>query len=130
MMRRLQRPRLTSSSFDAILSMCQLERNSSPGFNSRNDRWVNAHRSCRRISAYILARVGAILFLTFFFRVALFHSFVDRPNDFDIGFADRELARFSVGGTGLDFVNPVEEPTDRSLIAASGFGSKLHCRRL
>jgi hypothetical protein len=65
--------------------------------------------------------VVAILFLTFFFWVALFHSFVDRPDDFDIGRADRELARLNAGGTGFDFVNPVEEPTDRRLIAAAAF---------
>src|SRR6516164_7287031 len=130
MMRRLQLPRRTSSSFAASFSMCQLEENSSLGYNSRNDRWVNAHRSCRRISAYILAGVGAILFLIFFLRVALFHPFVDRADDVDIGFADRELARLNVGGTGFDFINPVKEPTDRRLIAASGFGGELHCRRL
>src|SRR6266550_642918 len=125
-MGRLQLPRLTSSSFAASTSTCPLERNSSLGFNSRNDRWMNAHRSCRRTSAYTLAGVGAILFLTFFFRVALFHSFVDRPDDFDIGRADRELARLNAGGTGFDFVNPVEEPTHRRLIAARGLGSELH----
>src|SRR6476646_6998586 len=130
MMSRLQRPRRTSSSFAASISMCQLERNCSLGFNSRNDRWMNAHRSCRRISAYILAGLSAILVLAFFLRVALFHSFVDRADDFDIGFADREMARLKVGGTGFDFVNPVKEPTDRPLIAASGFSSKLHCRCL
>jgi hypothetical protein len=39
-------------------------------------------------------------------------------------------ARSNVGGTDFDFVNPVKEPADRRLIAASGFGSELHCRRL
>ena len=74
--------------------------------------------------------MGAILFLTFFFRVALFHSLIDRPDDFDVGSTERELARLNAGGTGFDFVNPVEEPTHRRLIAARGFGSELHSGRL
>jgi hypothetical protein len=53
--------------------------------------------------------VGAILILTFFVRVALFHALIDRPDDFDVGSTERELARLNAGGTGFEFVNPVED---------------------
>jgi hypothetical protein len=55
---------------------------------------------------------------------------VGRLDDFDVGSTERKLGRLNAGGTGFDFVNPVEEPTYRRLIAASGFGSELHCCRL
>src|SRR5215216_3249455 len=129
-MRRLQLPRLTSSSFAASTSMCQLDRNGVRAFNSRNDRWMNAHRSCRRTSAYILAGEGVIILLLKLFWIALFHTVIGRPDDFDVGSTERKLGRLNAGGTGFDFINPVEEPTYRRLIAASGFGSELHCCRL
>src|SRR5207249_617875 len=90
--------------------------------------WMNAQRSCRNRSAYILAGEGTILFRRFLC-VALFHSLIGRPEDFDVRSAERKLARFN-GDTGFDFVNPVEEPTHRSLIAARSLCRKLHRRRL
>src|SRR6266404_3285658 len=110
MMSRLQLPRRTSSSFAASFSMCQFARNRVCEFNSRNDRWMNAHRSCRNRSAYILAGEGITLFRRFLC-VALLHSLIGRPEDFDVGSAERKLNRLNGGGTGFDFVNPVEEPT-------------------
>ena len=74
----------------------------------------------------MLAGEGIIL-LRRFLLIALFHSFIGRPQDFDVGSAERKLGRPNGGGTSFDFVNPVEEPTYRRLIAASGFGSELHC---
>src|SRR6266487_6804565 len=62
--------------------------------------------------------------------MALFHTVIGRPDDFDVGSTERKLARLNGGGTGFDFVNPVEEPTHRRLIAARSLCSKLHRRRL
>jgi hypothetical protein len=64
-----------------------------------------------------------------FLCVTLLHSLIGRPEDFDVGSAERKLSRLN-GDTGFDFVNPVEEPTHRSLIAARSLCSKLHRRRL
>src|SRR5436190_17059590 len=128
MMSRLQLPRRTCSSFAASISICQLARNRVCEFNSRNDRCMNAHKSCRNRSAYMLAGEGAILFPRFLC-AAVLHSLIGRPQDFDVRGAERKLARFN-GDTGFDFVNPVEEPTHRSLIAARSLCRKLHRRRL
>jgi hypothetical protein len=65
-----------------------------------------------------------------FLLVALFHSLIGGPKDFDVGSAERKLGWLNGGGTGFDFVNPVEEPTHRRLIAARSLCSKLHRRRL
>ncbi len=62
--------------------------------------------------------------------MALFHALIGRPDDFDVGSTERKLGRLNAGGTGFDFVNPVEESTHRRLIAARGFGSELHSGRL
>src|SRR5438034_4123345 len=111
MMSRLHWPRRTPSSFAASTSMCPFAKNRVWEFNARNDLWMNAQRSCRNRSAYILAGEGTILFRRFLC-VALFHSLIGRPEDFDVRSAERKLARFN-GDTGFDFVNPVEEPTHR-----------------
>src|SRR5947208_8407826 len=109
--------------------MCQLARNRVWAFNSRNDRWMNAHRSCRNRSAYILTGEGAMLFRGFLC-VALLHSLISRPENLDVGSAERKLAWLNGRGTGFDFVNPVEEPSHRNLIAARSLCRKLHRCRL
>src|SRR5262245_1168761 len=128
-MSRLQRPRLTSSSLAASTSMCQFQRNCLPASSSMNDRWINAHRSCRSTSAYMLAGEGAILFsapLCY----ALFHSLISCSNDFYVCLAQRKLAWLGSGGTGFDFVHPLEKLLHRRLIATRGLRRELHRRGL
>src|SRR5271169_5922651 len=108
MIRRLQVPRLTSSSFAARSSICQFEGNGVWGFSSRKDRWMNEDKSCRRTSAYILAGEGAMLACRPFGSAQL-HSLIDRPQNFKVGFAERILCRSGLGGTAFDFVDPIEK---------------------
>src|SRR5450830_1320305 len=61
-----------------------------------------------------------------FLCLALFHSLIGRPQDFDVGGTKRKLTRLNGGGAGFDFVYPIEELTHRRLIAARGLSSELH----
>src|SRR6516225_6097787 len=105
-MRRLQRPRLTSSSFAASTSMCQFERNSDCS-SSKNDRWMKAQRSWRNKCAYMLAGEGAMLVL-WFFRFAFFHTLIGCAENLEIWLTERKLARLSRFGPSFDFVDQVE----------------------
>src|SRR6266581_710447 len=92
-----------------------------------NDRWINAHRSWRSTSAYLLAGEDAMLFRAPLWFTS-FHSFIRFSDDFDVRFADRKLARPGSGSTGFDFVHPIEKLVYRHLIATRGLRRELHCR--
>src|SRR5882757_11327450 len=124
-MSRLQQPRLTSSSFAASTSMCQFQRNFLPASSSMNDRWINAHRSCRSTSAYMLAGEGAMLLRAPLW-LASFHSFIGFSDDLYICLAERKLARLSGGSTGFHFVHPVEKLVHCRLIATRSLRRELH----
>src|SRR5260221_10893837 len=119
MMSRLQVPRLTSSSFAAKSSICQFERNGVRGFNSRNERWMNEHKSCRIRSAYMLAGEGAIL-APGSVGFAQLHSLIRSPEDFEVGFAERKLRGPGCRSAAFDFIDPIEKFHGSSMVAVGG----------
>src|SRR6516225_1242180 len=127
-MRRLQRPRLTSSSFAASTSMCQFERNSDCS-SSKNDRWMKAQRSWRNKCAYMLAGEGAMLVL-WLSLLALFHTLVDRTKNLKVRLAEGKLARLSGVGPSFEFVDPVEKFTHGGRVATGSLRRELHRRCL
>jgi hypothetical protein len=72
-----------------------------------------------------LAAEVAIL-LGILLNLALLHSLVDRPEDFDVGLTQRELGRPGSSCPGFDLVHPIEKLVDGSLISARSFCCQLH----
>src|SRR5262245_23656051 len=90
---------------------------------------MKAHRSWRSRCAYILAGESAMLLLLIFW-FALFHALVGRAENVDVGRTEWKLGRLGGGGTGFDFVDPIEKLAQHHLIAAGGLGSELKRGRL
>src|SRR6266403_3741543 len=89
---------------------------------------MNEHKSCRRTSAYILAGEGAMLARRPF-GFAQLHSFVDRAQNFKVGFAQRILCRPGCGGAAFDFIDIIEKFHRSSMLTACGLFGQLHDRR-
>ena len=94
---------------------------------STSRKWLKTQNSCRISCAYLWGGDGAILLRVW---LALLHPFVNGLKNFEIRGGERKLRRPFCGFAGLDFVYPVEEMGNCSLIAASCFGGELHSSSL
>jgi len=70
-----------------------------------------------------------VLFLRLIF-FALFHPFVGRSENLEVGLTERKLGGLNGGGPSFNIVDPVEEFTHGGMVATGSFRRELHCRCL